>query len=266
MKRPGRGYCHRHFLYGKTANESKMGNLTKRNSAPAITWRSLADRLQAHWALKLILLVVLNFSVYGPYIFLQHHHFFPTITMRPTFFDRAIPFWPWTVSFYLSISLLMPIGPFLMNQREQILRYAAGILLIGLLANVVFVFWPTVCPRPESGGTDVIYQALVSVDQPFHAFPSLHAAFAIYSALCGILVFRELGWPSAGSAGLWLWVLLILCATLTTKQHVVADLIAGSVLGFGSYHFVFSRWTFPGTKESPLPGIAKPQPTSLNPP
>jgi len=203
---------------------------------------SVASRLKSELALKFALLVILNVLVYGPYIYLQQHHFFPAITMRESFVDRLIPFQPQTVWLYLSIYLLMPIGPFLMLRRREILQYAIGIVLIGVTADVVFMFWPTICPRPSVAGDNSTYQTLIAIDNSFHAFPSLHAAFAVYSALCGGSVLRETGSRSIWRISLWLWVFLILYATLATKQHVITDIIAGSALGFGIYSCAFMEW------------------------
>jgi membrane-associated phospholipid phosphatase len=216
----------------------------KSNNAQTIAASSIGDRLKSEWALKLILLFVLNFWVYAPYLFLQRHHFSPTTTMPLSFCDRLIPFLPQTVWIYLSIYFLMPIGPFLMNKRQQILHYALGIILISLFADIIFLFWPTSCPRPNAVGTNAIYQALISMDNSFHAFPSLHAAFAVYSAMCGGLVMRELSNSRFWQICLWLWAFLILLATLTTKQHVVLDIIAGSMLGFGIFNCMFNQWKF----------------------
>lgn len=217
--------------------------LPKVNSQKKI-FRSLAARLQAKLVLKLVLLAVLNLCVYGPYLFLQRCHFFPATNMSPGIFDRWIPFSDHAVWLYFSIYLLMPVGPFLMNDRKQILRYAAGIVFISLIADMIFLFWPTVCPRPDIGETNAAYQTLTALDNSFHALPSLHAAFAIYSALCGSLVLRGLGSRRFWRTGLWLWAVLILWATLATKQHVVVDIVAGSALGLGIYRCVFSQRFF----------------------
>ena len=212
------------------------------NNPKTITSFSIVSRLQSELALKLILLVALNLWVYVPYLFLQRHHFFPARNMSSSFFDRMIPFSDQAVWLYLSIYLLMPVGPFLMNSRKQIFRYAIGIILISLLANAIFLFWPTSCPRPGVQGTNAAYRELTTIDNSFHAFPSLHAAFAVYSALCGGLVLREIGSRNFWRISLWFWAFLILYATLATKQHVIADIIAGSVLGLGIYACVFKEW------------------------
>jgi membrane-associated phospholipid phosphatase len=229
------------------------------NNAKNNPAHSVAGRLRSELRLKLILLVVLNLWVYLPYQFLQRHHFFPVTNMSASFLDRMIPFSDQAVWLYLSIYLLMPIGPFLMDNRHQILRYAAGIVIVGFVADAIFLFWPTACPRPDLTGTNAIYRALVSIDNPFHACPSLHAAFAIYSACCGGLVFCELRVRWLWRTGLWLWALIILFATLATKQHVVADIVTGSALAYGAYRCVFNSWN--AGSNLPLLTAATPNPT-----
>jgi membrane-associated phospholipid phosphatase len=225
------------------------------NNQRTITGRLIANRLKSEWVLKILLLILLNLGVYGPYLLLQHHNCFPTITMPLTSLDRFIPFWPQTVWCYLSIYLLMPIGPFLMNERQQILRYAAGIMLIGLVADAVFIFWPTSCPRPNAAGANAVYETLITIDNSLHAFPSLHAAFAIYSAMCGIRVVREVCDTGLLKGVLWVWAILILLSTLTTKQHVIADIVAGGLLGFGSYRWVYYPWKFNPSRKITAPTV-----------
>ncbi len=225
------------------------------NSTKTLTVRLIADRLKSEWVVKLILLVVLNLLVYVRYLFLQRHHFFPTTTMPTNFCDRLIPFSAQTVWIYLSIYLLMPIGPFLLDQRQQIFRYAIGILSLSLIADVIFLFWPTSCLRPDATGTNAVYQSLIGIDNPFHAFPSLHAAFAVYSARCGTMVMGEVSESRFWQRGLWLWAFLILLATLTTKQHVIADILAGSALGFVVFSCAFNQWRPNLEQKSPLQSV-----------
>jgi membrane-associated phospholipid phosphatase len=212
------------------------------NNIPIPVSFGVRARLTSWLGLKLALALLLNLWIFLPYQFLQHHHFFPVIVMTPGFCDRLIPFSDTAVWWYLSIYLLMPLGPFLTADRRPILRYAAGVVIIGLLADLIFIFWPTVCVRPDSHGANSLYRALIAVDNPFHAFPSLHATFAVYSALCAQWALRESRHCRLWRAGLWLWTLLILFATLATKQHLLADIVAGSVLGTSVYFCVFNHW------------------------
>lgn len=222
--------------------ENEFGLQTPLNlSKPASISTQIAMRVLAELRLKLILLVALNLWVFLPYHYLQQHHFARTREIVPSPVDDLIPFLAQAVWAYLSIYLLMPIGPFLMNRRAQLLRYAAGILLTGAAADSVFTFWPTLCPRPSAESANAIYRALTAIDNPFHACPSLHASFAVYSALCCDQVFREMRVSNTCRAGVWFWASVILLATLLTKQHMFVDVVAGIALGLGSYSIVFYR-------------------------
>lgn len=201
----------------------------------------IGERLRAEWRLKCLLMAGLNLWVYLPYHWLQHHQFFTPTVMPAGFLDRLISFNDDAVWLYLSIYLLMPLGPFLMSRRSDLCRYAAGIVLIGLVADLIFVFFPTICPRPLAGAATPLYRLVTDIDNPLHAFPSLHAAFAVFSSRCAVRVLHEMSAPRGWTGVIWVWVGLILWATLATKQHVAADLVAGSVLGFGIHFWVFNE-------------------------
>lgn len=65
---------------------------------------------------------------------------------------------------------------------------------------------------------------------PYNAFPSMHIAYCLYSAL--------ISWHYAGGPTgvcLTLWVLLVGVSTLFTKQHYLIDLLAGAVVGVVGY-------------------------------
>jgi len=203
--------------------------------------RRLIHRLRSEWRLKLWLTIGLNLGVCAPYYFLQQHHFFPATLMRPTALDEAVPFLPAAVWLYLSIYLLMPIPPLLMTSRSQLARYAVGMAAMSLLADVVFLWWPTVCERPTAAQADFAYNLLTQIDNPFDAFPSLHAAFAVFTALCADLLLRESQSSTLWRCGLWTWVALILWATLATRQHVAVDLLAGAALAILSYLLTIGR-------------------------
>lgn len=230
------------------------------NKSNTIILSAIFGRLRSELKLKIVLMIALNFWVYVPYFFLQRHHFFEPMTMPASCFDRLVPFCDKAVWIYLSIFLLMPVGPFLMSHRRQIARYAIGIVAIGALADLIFIFWPTACPRPDPGGTITAYRKLITIDNSFHAFPSLHAAFALFSTLCAGQVLRELQIHLLWRNALWLWTLLILLATLLTKQHVVADVGAGTALAFVVHSCAFYQWN--SRPKTGVPFRAVPQPNS----
>lgn len=200
---------------------------------------TLRQRFASQARLKLWLAVVLNLGFYLPYGWLQRHPWFPVHEAPTTGFDRWLPFWELAVWAYLSLFLLMPIAPLMMHSRSELVRYGFGILAIELIASVVFALIPTFCPRPTSLPTGFVHEWLTKLDQPLNAFPSLHVAFAAFSALCCCRVAREL------NCGFWLqsaaliWAGLIALAALLTKQHRIADVLAGALLGLAIHSFTF---------------------------
>lgn len=219
----------------------------------AITVNNLLQRLRTEWRLKLAVTIFLNLWVGIPYYGLQHVHFFAETVMRAGIVDQSIPFAPNAVWLYLSLYLLMPIAPLLMQRREELMRYAGGMAGATFLATIVFIFWPTICLRPEVPSPSGAYPLLVAIDRPFHAFPSLHACFAVYSVLCA----RITGFPLWSRLILWTWAALIAYGALATKQHVFIDLIAGGILGCFAFYVAF-RWqritsTFPAVQNFTKP-------------
>lgn len=213
------------------------------NSPSSRIRQELVERLGAELGLKLALTIALNCCFYVPYGLLQRHCLFTPVQVQPGLLDKLVPFSDQAVWIYFSIFLLMPIGPLLMRRREKLLRYGAGILLIEFIAYLIFFFWPTWCPRPAPGKTILAYRILTSVDAPLNAFPSLHAAFAVFSGLCAAQAFRELHFQRLWRFTLGLWTLLILLGTLLTKQHTFADISAGTAIGLAGYYLVFSGQT-----------------------
>jgi membrane-associated phospholipid phosphatase len=72
---------------------------------------------------------------------------------------------------------------------------------------------------------------LRTMDVAANACPSLHAAFAVFTAIWFERLLRELGVGRFVRALNWLWCLGILYSTLAIRQHVVLDTLAGAILG-----------------------------------
>lgn len=202
---------------------------------PITASSALGDRLRAHLGLKLGLTLALNLCAFAPYFWLQRNIFFPVTTLPQTPLDVWLGFRPQAVWIYLSLFLLMPIAPLQMHNTHQLRRYALGVVAMSFVADMIFLFWPTTVARTGDGGSHSVYRALVTMDLPLNAFPSLHAAMAVYSALCCEQISRLRSWRFV----IWPWVLAIVWAMLSIKQHVAFDAAGGAVLGLATYGLVF---------------------------
>jgi membrane-associated phospholipid phosphatase len=187
----------------------------------------LCPRLKAHWRFKLMAGAIIGIAFFIGYFLLLGFHAFPVREIPATALDRLITFQPRALLLYLSLYLYVPIVPWLLDNKRDLNAYClalSGLCLVGL---VIFLFWPTAIPRPDSAA----YRPLIAIDGPGNACPSLHAACAVFSALCIDRLARHLGDRGLARGLSWLWCLGILYATLATKQHVAIDLVAGTLLG-----------------------------------
>jgi membrane-associated phospholipid phosphatase len=187
--------------------------------------------LKAHWPLKLALTLLLNAFFWTGYSILGRVAFFSLHAVPITALDRWVPFqpepWGWI---YLSQFVAVGWLPWLLNDRQSIYRYTAGVLIMSVVSFAVFLFFPTPGPRPGEFGDSVSMRMIASYDGTMNACPSLHAAFLAYMVLLAWRMFGHAApWRTLGIAGLW--GVAILYSTLATKQHYALDLAAGTVLG-----------------------------------
>jgi membrane-associated phospholipid phosphatase len=145
--------------------------------------------------------------------------------------------------FYVSLA------PALLIDRRELVSYglaAAGLSVIGL---GIFFFWPTAVPRPEVDWSQhPAFAFLKTVDTSGNACPSLHVAFAVFTAVWFERLLRQMGAGRLVRALNWLWCLGILYSTVASRQHVSLDVLAGAVLGatVAGVHLRLLR-VFPGT-------------------
>lgn len=191
---------------------------------------SLARRFQMSLRYKLGMALLLNLVVAVPYFALQHVRLFPVTSMPEWGIDQSIAFAPASAWIYLSLFVLLALGPAFMVQTHDLRHYATGITVLALVSNGIFLLFPTTISRPLLVSDDPAYRVILATDGPLNACPSLHASLALFAALACDRLLGASGVRKAWRLLLWLWTAAILISTLTTKQHVLLDLLAGGVL------------------------------------
>lgn len=188
-------------------------------------------------------LVIANFTLYkwvlgltaavvqsSIYFFIGNTHFARSTELLRTKLDDAIPFIPATSWFYLpvyaGIFVIALVG---FETREHFNRALVGfglILLAGLAGHrLVAAEYPRPPMAPPFLGASQAFMAWVqAIDPPCNVFPSLHVAHT--SSLALILHHEN---PTLGRIVIALAFLLAV-STLTTKQHFIADVLAGFAL------------------------------------
>lgn len=182
---------------------------------------------------RAILLGYLAFSVL--YLAAGKLHIGQPEFLAPSALDEAIPFIDWTIGVYLSQFALLFLALWLFDDSPARSRTFYGMMLATMIVAPVFIFWPTEIPRQPVTGEDImarLWRALYFIDPATNNLPSLHVALAGLAAI-------RFAW--AGGFWRWLgpsWAVMIAVSTLTTKQHILVDVLGGILLAAASYYLV----------------------------
>lgn len=194
--------------------------------------RLLLTRMTAHSLLKTVGVTAFIVVFFLAYFRLLHSPIFPVTVMPLTPLDHWIPFTPTTLIIYLSLWLYVPLAPVMLPTKRELYACgweAGGVALVGL---GIFLFWPTTIPAPAIDWSDhPRFEFLKTIDASGNACPSLHVAFAVFTAIRVHGTLSAIGISSRVRVANWLWCVAIIYSTLSTKQHVVVDALAGALLG-----------------------------------
>ena len=166
------------------------------------------------------------------YFWVLHHPRFPVTTMPLTAVDRLIRFRPEALPLYLSLWFYVSLVPALLINRRELVSYVLAVVGMSVIGLGIFLRWPTTVFWPDADWSQhPAFAFLQSVDASGNACPSLHVAFAVFTAIWLGRLLRQMGAGRGASAGNWLWCLGILYSTVAIRQHVALDVLAGVGLG-----------------------------------
>ena len=165
--------------------------------------------------------------------------------------DLLVPFLPWTISIYWGCYLFWGTNYCLcaLQDRSERNRFFCADILSRCICLLFFLLLPTTNIRPEVTGISVwddLLRLLYHVDAADNLFPSIHC---LVSWLCWIGVRERKDIHSVYRYISLIAALLVCISTLTTKQHVIVDVIGGIALAECSYmiagiprvHTMFSK-------------------------
>ena len=166
------------------------------------------------------------------YFWLLKHPLFPITTIPRTAVDRLIGFCPETLPLYVSLWVYVALPPMFLKNRRELGAYGLAVIGLSAIAFGFFLFWPTSLPKFEMDWSQhPTFAFLKTVDASGNACPSLHVAFAVFTAIWLGRLLGEMGAGSLVRALNWLWCLGILYSTMAIRQHVALDVLAGAALG-----------------------------------
>lgn len=155
--------------------------------------------------------------------------------------DSKIPFNMWFIIPYCIWYLLIFLIPYYLYKKDKdvFTKYFISYVFCTVIANIIFIIYPTYVDRPVVSGTSILElmtRIVFWVDTPAqNCFPSLHCAV---SMLFILYMFECKKCPLYLKILTLIISILIMIATLCTKQHVFIDLLSGDILAIVSYIIV----------------------------
>jgi membrane-associated phospholipid phosphatase len=168
------------------------------------------------------------------YLFIANRVAVGTVHSPELPWDRALPLQPIWALIYGALYMFLIVLPVVAVREEaHIRRTFWAYLAVWIPAYVCFLVYPTVAPRPPEVVGDGFatwgLRFLYDADPPYNCFPSLHVAHSFVSALTCDRLHRRLGLAALLTAS------LVALSTLFTRQHYIADVVAGIFLAFVAY-------------------------------
>lgn len=189
-------------------------------------------RICTHWPLKMTGTMIGMGVFFVAYFWLLEHPIFPVTEMPLTALDRWIAFRPESLVPYMSLWIYVTLLPALLRTRRELAECAVAWVVLSAAGLGCFLFWPTAVPmRLLPGELPPEVAFLKAMDAAGNACPSLHVAFAVFSAVAFTRVLREIKAPEWVRVFNWMWCAGIGYSTVAIRQHVVIDVVAGAALG-----------------------------------
>ncbi len=207
-------------------------DLTQTHPPEAGWLRQAWVRIVKWWPVKMVGTTLVMTGFFVAYFWVLKHPLFPVTTMSLTALDRMIPFQPAMLPLYLSLWFYVSLAPALLWERRELISYPVATIALSLIGLVIFLLWPTNVRWPDVDWSQhPTFMFLQSVDAAGNVCPSLHVAFAVFTAMWLGRLLRQMGAGNAVRVFNWLWCLGILYSTVATRQHVVLDVLAGTPMG-----------------------------------
>jgi hypothetical protein len=184
------------------------------------------------WVLKMLSTAGGIAVFFYAYFWAMRHPLGAVTVMPMTWLDELVGFQPLSFPLYVFLWFYISLGTALARDLRELAAFGMASLAMSIVGLAIFMLVPTRVPDFAIDWS--LYpsmQFLKRVDVAGNAFPSLHAAFCVFTAVVLDAQLAALGagrWPRAGN--------LLLCggilySTIATRQHVALDAAAGAVLG-----------------------------------
>lgn len=157
-----------------------------------------------------------------------------------TALDQMVPLVPEWMYIYFGCYLFWVVNYIMVarihkDEPDEFYRFVTTDMMSRIVCGIFFFLMPTTNIRPEVVGdtfADTLLRFLYSVDQPTNLFPSIHC---LVSWMCYIGIRGNKKVPRWYRGFSCVFALLVVISTQTTKQHYIADAIAGLLIAEGLF-------------------------------
>jgi PAP2 superfamily len=197
------------------------------------TWpRRMMARVATLWVLKM-LTTAGGIAIFFYAYFWAMRHPLGAVTVVPvTWIDELIGFQPLAFPLYAFLWFYISLGTALARDFRELAAFGVASLAISVVGLAMFMLLPTRAPEFAIDVTAYpMLHFLKSVDIAGNAFPSLHAAFCVFTAVVlhvQLVSLDAARWVRACNVLIGVGILY---STIATRQHVALDAIGGVVLG-----------------------------------
>ena len=196
------------------------------------TWtHELGKRTCTLWLLKMLVNVCGIAVFFFAYFWVMRHPLSAATVVPATWIDDRIPFSPQSFFRYASLWVYVALGSLFAKDGRELAAWAAACFAMIAVGLGIFMALPTKVPDFAIDWSQYpSIEFLKAVDASGNALPSLHAAFAVFTAVVLHEQLTAIRAPRAVLACNVLWGLGIVYSAIATRQHLALDVIAGSVL------------------------------------
>lgn len=213
--------------------------------------RQAGTRIAALWGLKFGASIGFIGIFFVGYFLLLKYPVFEPRSMPVLALDRWVPFQTGALWVYISLWLYVQLPVALLLHYSDVVSYGKALVAMSAVGFAIFFFFPTTLTASDIDWTQhAAFRTLKEVDASGNACPSLHVAFALFSACSLARTLRKIRAPRVVLVINALWCAGIIYSTVATRQHVVLDVVGGIVLALAVWQ-VYARFAFPLSARPP---------------
>jgi membrane-associated phospholipid phosphatase len=197
---------------------------------PFVPWYvALGQRIATLWVVKMIGTTVGISGFFVVYFWVMHNPPSEPMVMPLTRLDHWVGVSDDAMVLYGSLWFYISLAPAFAKDKAELWACARDAAIMAAVGLVVFWLFPTTVPVFAVDWAQYpALQFLKATDVGGNAFPSLHVAFAVLTAVLLERQLRSVQAPTWLRVLNMLWAFGIVYSTLATRQHVLLDVLGGS--------------------------------------